>query len=239
MSRSSQAIADESGGEYFEVYGADQVAFAANYAVQSVFRRRAEFDANSESEFQTAAPIVGTVDLTGAKDINGAAPAELQHLHRRRHLAGHNVLITSGFGAARVRGAASARSAPTSRWPDASQPHGYKFVKDGTPLWVAHARQRAASATSTPTSRALGTSRSRRPTRRRSSPTCRLTDDCLGRRGHRLRPAAAAGRAHRLHAGAGRRRPRSRPRPTPTTATFATRPRAARRSTLSTAATTA
>lgn len=131
-----QAIAAASGGEYFEVYDATQVAFAGNYAVQSIFRRASEFDANKESEFQVSSPIVGSVDLTNARDIDGNPLPNTTIYSGGAISQGANTVITTAFSLpgfeARIRAFRAYK--PTA---DASRSTGYKYEKDGTPLWVA------------------------------------------------------------------------------------------------------
>lgn len=132
-----QAVADAGGGELFAAYDGSQVAFAGNYVVQSVFRRAAEFKADEESEFQTASPIVGSVDLSYANDINGNALPNTSISAGGALSQGANVLITTGFSLpgfeARIRAFRTYK--PESDW---NKPDGYSFNQDGTRLWVAH-----------------------------------------------------------------------------------------------------
>jgi len=131
-------IASVSGGRYFEATDANQVAYAANYAVQSAYRRSEDFDTRRLSEFQTVSPIVGTVDLTGAKDVTGASlPATAIKTPAGGAIPQrNNVLLTGGFTLPGF--AASLRAFRVYRpEADSSRPSGYKFVNDGTRLWVA------------------------------------------------------------------------------------------------------
>jgi hypothetical protein len=133
-----QEIATVSRGRYFEVTDADEIAWAVNHAVQSAYRRAEDFDAHRPSEFQTVGPIIGTVDLAGAKDIagvplpaTGITTASGAPVPQR-----DNVLVTGGFTlpgfAARLRAFRVYR--PEA---DSSRPGGYRFVNDGSRLWVA------------------------------------------------------------------------------------------------------
>lgn len=131
-----KAIAAASGGEYFEAWDATQIAFAGNYAVQSIFRRASEFDVGLESEFQTASPIVGSVDLTNAKDIHGN-PLPNTNIYSGGAISqGANTVITTALALpgfeARIRAFRTYK--PTL---DADRSTGYKYEKDGTPIWVA------------------------------------------------------------------------------------------------------
>ena len=133
-----QAIATNSGGAYFEAPDAAGVAFAANYAVQAVHSLAADLDSGAPSVFSTTSPIVGTVDLSNASDIHGVP---LQHsaittpsgapITQRA-----NVILTAGFSLPGFQADLRAFRAYRPE-ADATRPLGYRFVKDGTPLWVA------------------------------------------------------------------------------------------------------
>ncbi len=103
---SLQAIATNSGGQYFSATTAFEVTAAVDRAVQQGFSRSSDFDTSSPSEFTPASPIVGTVNLKNAKDVSGnplpntdinAIPGG-QPLPQRS-----NFLLTAGFVAAGVR----------------------------------------------------------------------------------------------------------------------------------------
>lgn len=160
---SLQTIATNSGGKYFEITSAivsanptvtDPVAeavYAINTAVQHAFAMQADVDVDPpgdgtlpqgvSTEHQVTSPIIGTVDLEGAKDITGAAlPNDVvykpntvppQEIPQRS-----NVLVTAGF---RLPGFDGKLRAFRVYKPveDETKPSGYKFVNDGTRLWTA------------------------------------------------------------------------------------------------------
>jgi hypothetical protein len=133
-----QEIATVTGGKYFAVTDADEIALAVNHAVQSAYRLAQDFDANRPSEFQTAGPIIGTVDLAGARDLNGAVlPDTLVTTPSGDRIPQwNNVVLTAGFSLPGFQ--ASLRAFRVYRpQPDVSRPTGYRFVNDGTPLWIA------------------------------------------------------------------------------------------------------
>lgn len=112
---------------------------AMNTAVQHAFQRNAQFSTGAAtSEFQVTSPIVGTVDLTNGKDINGVALPNTAisdkagaALPQRSNLMVTTSFVLPGFSA-RLRGFRVYK--PVA---DMSVAAGYKFVADGTPLWVA------------------------------------------------------------------------------------------------------
>jgi hypothetical protein len=134
---SLQAIATNSGGAYRSVTTAFEVTAAVDYAVQQAFARSADFDTGASSEFTPVSPIVGTVNLKNAKDVNGAALPNTditanpggQHLAQRS-----NLLLTGGFTLPGFDGVLRAFRTfkPVA---DATKPTGWKFVNDGTRLW--------------------------------------------------------------------------------------------------------
>lgn len=152
-----QAVAANSGGRYVEITKAaieaappgspvPELVAAVNTAVQHALVEPSTFNAppSPESptgppgEFQVTSPIVGTVDLANARDIGGN---ELPNSVIRTPLGTvipqrSNVMVTSGFAlpgfVARLRAFRMYRPEP-----DASKPSGYRFVADGTRLWVA------------------------------------------------------------------------------------------------------
>jgi hypothetical protein len=162
-----QGIATNSGGKYFEItkamidaaYASWSAGTPANYlmgkpagtivvpemvramnlAVQHAFQRYSQFNTGAaSSEFQVTSPIIGTVDLTDAKDIKGLALANTT-ISDKAGVAipqRSNLMVTTGFTLpgfdAKLRGFRVYR--PVA---DSSTSAGYKFVADGTPLWVA------------------------------------------------------------------------------------------------------
>ena len=153
---SLQAIARNSGGGYYEITKAmieavppgmpvPEVALAANAAVQHAFAAQAdvntaptlELPLGPQTEWQTASPVVGTVNLENAKDINGLTlpntviytPAGTKVPQRA------NVMVTAGMALpgfeGRLRGFRMYK--PEA---DATKPYGWAFVTAGTRLWV-------------------------------------------------------------------------------------------------------
>lgn len=153
-----QAIAANSGGQYFEITKAmidatpagqpvPELVKAVNTAVQHTFASQADFDTaptvalpyGPRTEYQVTSPIVGTVDLTGARDILGnalpntniSAPATGVHIPQRS-----NLMVTTAFTVPGFYG--SLRAFRTYKpVVDNTKSVGYKFVQDGTRLWVA------------------------------------------------------------------------------------------------------
>jgi len=132
-----QNIAANSKGVYTKVTTAQQVARAINYAVQAGFSRSADFDAGNSSEYLPVSPVVGTVNLKGAKDINGnslpntdiVANPGGQALPQRS-----NLMLTSGFSLPGFDGVLRAFRTYVPAI-DSTKPTGWKFSKDGTQLW--------------------------------------------------------------------------------------------------------
>lgn len=155
-----QGIADKSGGVYTEITAAmiaaatpgqpvPEFVAAVNVAIQEAFQETTHFDVDPTpvsirgpvTEHQVTSPIIGTVNLEGAMDINGVPlandviqnPKTLQVIPQRS-----NVMVTTGFALpgfeARIR--ALRVYQPVA---DATKASGYKFVADGTKLWVAKA----------------------------------------------------------------------------------------------------
>ena len=133
-----QAIATNSGGMYFEAINAEDVTRAANIAVAAVHGRAEEFDLGQTSVFQTTSPIVGTVDLANANDVNGVALVNSVVSSGGAPIAQQaNVLLTSGFSLPTFE--ADLRAFRVYRPEvDSTKAIGYKFVTDGTPLWEGH-----------------------------------------------------------------------------------------------------
>src|SRR5204863_7063814 len=92
------------------------------------------------SEFQVTTPIIGTVNMIGAKDINGnlLAPDPLTVKDRAGNIIPQrsNMMITAAFDLPGFDGKIRAYRVykPIA---DATQPTGWKFQSDGTPLWAA------------------------------------------------------------------------------------------------------
>src|SRR3954470_23407588 len=134
---SLQAIATNSGGQYFTATTAFEVTAAVDRAVQQGFSRASEFDTSTASEFSAVSPIVGTVNLKNGNDANGnslpntdiqANPGG-QDLQQRS-----NFLLTAGFTLPGFDGVLRAFRTykPVV---DSTKPTGWKFVNDGTRLW--------------------------------------------------------------------------------------------------------
>jgi hypothetical protein len=154
-----QAIAANSGGQYFEITKTvidavaagtpvPEVTRAVNIAVQHAFAEIADFNpaaqnpiAPTKSEFQVTSPVMGTVDLKDSKYIDGTtitdgeitSPTSTVVIPQRS-----NVLLTTGFTLPEFGGALHAFRVykPVV---DNTKPSGYKFVSDGRRLWDASA----------------------------------------------------------------------------------------------------
>jgi len=158
-----QTIASTTGGQYTEItlsavetstmigpgkFVPDFVR-AVNFAVSQAFVDQATFDLppnvshpyGFEANHQVTSPIVGTVNLEAAKDINGSLlpntvitqPVTGTEIPQRS-----NVMLTTGFT---LPGFTARLQAFRTYKPvaDSSKSVGYKFVSDGTKLWVASA----------------------------------------------------------------------------------------------------
>jgi hypothetical protein len=131
------AIANASGGQFTSATSVADVTKAINTALQHGFARFDDFNAGNASEFIAVSPIVGTVNLKAARSSTGAllpntditANPGGQALPQRS-----NMTITAGFALPGFDGKIRAfrTYVPVA---DTSQPTGWKFVKDGTPLW--------------------------------------------------------------------------------------------------------
>ncbi len=153
-----QGIAAASGGQFTEItlamvaattpgQAVPELVRAVNVAISHAFGKPADVnlppDATHpygyETRHQVTSPIVGTVNLTNALDINGAS---LPNTVITDAVSGatipqrSNVMITTGYALpgflGRIR--ASRVYKPVS---DPTKPSGYKFVVDGTRLWEA------------------------------------------------------------------------------------------------------
>jgi hypothetical protein len=151
-----QAIARNSGGGYYEITSSmiqgvlpgmivPEVTRAANAAVQHAFASFADVNTaptvalplGPQTEWQAASPIVGTVNLENARDINGLplpntiinTPAGTKIPQRT------NVMITAGMALPGFEGRLRAfrMYKPEA---DVTKPYGWAFVSDGTRLWV-------------------------------------------------------------------------------------------------------
>jgi hypothetical protein len=154
------AIATNSGGQYFEITKAmidatpagtpvPELVRATNIAISHAFMDyvdcnrvpAAPLPYGPQTEFQVTSPVVGTVDLKSATDINGTMlpdsetaithPVSGADIPQRS-----NVMITTAFALPNFEGKLRAVRVykPVV---DATKPTGYKFQQDGTKLWVA------------------------------------------------------------------------------------------------------
>ena len=147
-----QNIATNSGGRYTKITAAmvdatkagdpvPEVVHALNKAVQHGFSAQGDCDANKQTEHQITSPIVGTVNIENASDIGGT-PLPLTVIHENDDPAKpkipqrSNLMVTSAFslGGLEARLRAFRLFKPAV---DATKPLGYKFVNDGTRLWIA------------------------------------------------------------------------------------------------------
>jgi hypothetical protein len=153
-----QAIAANGGGQYFEITksmidaapagtAVPDAVRAINVAIQHAYADLTTFNTAPSTpyplgplaEFQVTSPVGGTVNLANATDINGSllpdtAITRLGTLVPQRS----NVMVTSGFTLPGFDGRLRAFRAYRPE-PDSSKPSGYRFVGDGTRLWVAQA----------------------------------------------------------------------------------------------------
>lgn len=159
-----QVVAANSGGQYTEVTKAmidaalatpaqptlpsavpagtvavPEAVKAINVAISHAFASMADFNGTSSStEFPTGSPIVGTVNLEGAKDITGTLLPNTIVKDKSDAVIPQrsNVLLNSGFSLPGFDGKLRAfrMYEPIA---DSTRVSGYKFVNDGTRLWVA------------------------------------------------------------------------------------------------------
>jgi hypothetical protein len=153
---SLQAIARNSGGGYFEITKAmiervpagmtvPEVTSAANAAIQHAFA--AQVDVNTaptlalplgpKTEWQTASPIAGTVNLENAKDITGALLPNTHILTPAGTVVPQrsNVMVTAGMALPGFEGRLRGFRMYTPE-ADSTKPYGWAFVTAGTRLWV-------------------------------------------------------------------------------------------------------
>ena len=121
---------------------------AVNIAIQHAFAASEDFNTlptvyppiGRLSEFQVTSPIIGSVNLDGAKDINGAAlvPDSATILDKQdvKIPLRSNLLVTAGFSLPGFDGVLRGFRVYKPE-ANSSQPSGYKFVSDGTLLWKA------------------------------------------------------------------------------------------------------
>lgn len=156
------AIATNSGGQYFEITKAmindtpagtpvPEAVRAVNIAISHGFMDFADCNKvpaaplpyGPQTEFQVTSPVVGTVNLKGMTDINGTAlpdsetdikhPVSLAAIPQRS-----NVLVTTAFALPNFEGKLRAMRVYKPLGGQAT-PTTFKFVQDGTKLWVASA----------------------------------------------------------------------------------------------------
>ena len=154
------AIATNSGGQFFHITKAmidatpagtpvPELVRAANIAVSHAFMDYADCNKipaaplpyGPQTEYQVTSPVVGTVNLKGLTDINGTSlpdsETDISHPVSGADIPQRsNVLVTTSFALPNFEGKLRAVRVykPVV---DATKPTGYKFVQDGTKLWVA------------------------------------------------------------------------------------------------------
>jgi hypothetical protein len=153
-----QEIASRSGGRFTEITSDDimdvapgqpvpKIVEAVNFAVSQTFVDQGDFDRPPDASHpygygtshQVTSPIVGTVDLTNGVDINGVTLPDTVILHpltSEEIPQRSNIIITTGYSLPGFTG--NMRAARVYKpIADSTKSVGYKFVSDGTPLWVA------------------------------------------------------------------------------------------------------
>ncbi len=125
-----------------------EIVKAVNAAVQHSFQEFATFNTAPSvanpigplSEFQVTSPVVGSFEIKGMKDINGVALPNTVITDKSGTLIPQrsNLMVTAGFSLPGFDGKFRAYRVykPVA---DASAWSGFRFVADGTPLWVASA----------------------------------------------------------------------------------------------------
>jgi hypothetical protein len=155
-----QAIAAASGGRFTEITAAmvsavtagqpvPEFVEAVNFAVSHTFVDQGDFNMAPDASHpygygtshQVTSPIVGTVELKNATDITGAALPLTSIEHPVTHVEipqRSNIIITTGYSLPGFTGTMQAARVyrPVA---DSTKSIGYKFVNDGTKLWVASA----------------------------------------------------------------------------------------------------
>lgn len=162
-----QAVASASGGKYTEITAAmvaattagepvPEFVAAVNEAIQHSFADQADCDTDPTtllpygpySEHQVTSPIVGTVNLKDAFDINRNSLNDSTTPFNETYITNgnseipqrSNVLITSGFSLPGFDGKMRAFRVYRPALPgvgESTPSTGYKFVADGRRLWVA------------------------------------------------------------------------------------------------------
>ena len=156
-----ESIAANSGGRFFHVtrdeieaaaaagVAVPKVVRALNLAVQHGFADPSDVNAaptaslpyGPRTEHQVTSPVIGTVDLAGATDINGVTlPLTGDTVTNAQSGAvipqRANVMVTAGFAIPDFE--ASLRAFRVYKpVPDSTRPSGYRFESDGTAVWVA------------------------------------------------------------------------------------------------------
>jgi hypothetical protein len=135
-----QSIASASGGAYFKATNAQEVARGVNHAVQLGFSHANDMQNVRSSEYSFVSPIVGSVNLVGARTATGALLPDTDIVATAGAAAGQplpqrsNFMLTAGFGLPGFDG--RLRAFRTFKpVPDTSKPTGWKFVQDGSRLW--------------------------------------------------------------------------------------------------------
>ena len=156
------AIATNSGGQYFQITKAmiddtpagtpvPEAVRAVNIAISHGFMDDADCNKTPaaplpygpQTEIQVTSPVVGTVNLKGMTDINGLAlpDSETDIVHpvsKAKIPQRSNVLLTTGFALPNFEGKLRAMRVYKPVGGQAT-PTTFKFVQDGTKLWVASA----------------------------------------------------------------------------------------------------
>jgi hypothetical protein len=155
-----QGIASESGGQFTEITAAmfeaagtgnpvPELVRALNVAVSHGFASQTDFNKAPDAshpfgfptEHQVTSPIVGTVNLENAKDIDGDPLPDTIVINPKTEVKvpqRSNVLVTAGYSLPGFDGKLRAFRVYRPEADD-TKSTGYKFVADGTPLWVASA----------------------------------------------------------------------------------------------------
>ncbi len=154
-----QAIAANSGGQYFAVSKAEiDAAAAAGVPVPKVVRAidlavqhgmanpsdvntapTASLPYGPQSDFLVTSPVTGSVNLSNAKALDGSTLPDTDITSTKSGAEvpqRANVMITTGFALPGfdMKMRAYRLYKPAT---DATKPTGYKFISDGTALWVA------------------------------------------------------------------------------------------------------
>jgi hypothetical protein len=134
------SIATASGGRYFSAASAGDIAYAVNYAVQLGFAKSTDLQVPQLSEYNSTSPIVGTVNLIGASDVNGSLLPDTDIVSTSGETTGQpvpqrsNFMITAGYALPGFDGRLRAfRTFKPEA--DSTKPTGWRFVADGSRLW--------------------------------------------------------------------------------------------------------